>query len=296
MPLRYPSYVFDHDAVTDRLVRHLSAIGLETGLISTIADVAALNKCLTLPSIAKDAFAFDPEAALEHYYDLGYKLLSTGGPLRFLDGSSNTLPPKDNMTMISYQQYTTSIKSALRILVLVFLQNPAFDLANDESVLFELLCTHLRAILSYLQSQQSSQLVQDPFDFLVDPMIRETHGASIEAHRPLLLWLCLAGHTLQHQSEVVRASRPTSIEGGPLPEQPELMGQPSIYKDLLQEVLGPVASIDPGLVSDYELEVCRCLDLKFVLDPHHPLAQEGADERGLMRFILGAFKLEYSLS
>ncbi|KAH7039719.1 uncharacterized protein B0I36DRAFT_1514 [Microdochium trichocladiopsis] len=289
VPLRYPNHVFDHDAVTGRLVRHLSSIGLETDLITTIADVAALNKCLTLSTATKDTFAFDSEAALEHYYNLGYKLLSTGGPLRFLDGSSSTLPPREHSIMISFQQYITSIKCAIRIIVLVYLQNPAFDLANDEGSLFELLHLHLAAVLSYLRSQQSSHLDQDPFNFLVDPTIRDSHGASLEAHRPVLLWLCLAGHILQRNSEVTRAGSEGKVEM-------ELMGKQSIYKDLLQEVLGPVAAVDPGLVSDYELEVCKCLDLRVVLDPSHPMAQEGGDERGLMRFMLGVFKLEYSLS
>ncbi|KXJ91788.1 hypothetical protein Micbo1qcDRAFT_161817 [Microdochium bolleyi] len=266
----------------------MSTIGLDTDLITTIADAVALNTCLSLPTMTKDTFAFDSEAALEHYYGLGYKLLSSGGPLRFNDGTSNNLPSNEDGMMISNQQYATSMRSAIRILVLVFLQNPALDLACDEGSLFELLQEHMQVIMSYIQAQQQSQLDQDPFNFLVDPTIRDSQEDSVEAHKPVLLWLCLAGHVLQRNHEVTRAGTEGPLEG-------ELMGKPSIYRSLLQEILGPVASVDPGLVSDYELEVCRCLDLRLVLDASHPLNQPGGDERGLMRFMLGVFKLEYSL-
>ncbi|KAJ1334094.1 hypothetical protein MN608_04097 [Microdochium nivale] len=289
VPLRYPNYVFDSDAVTGRLLRHLGMVGLEADLITTIGDVAALNKCLSLPAEAKDIFAFDSEAALEHYYSLGYKLLSSGGPLRFLDGSSSGLSSKEDGMVISHQQYTDSVRSAIRVLALVFLQNPALDLPSDEGSLFELLRGHLQVILSYCQAQQSNQLDQDPFNFLVDPMIRNCQENSTEAHKPVLLWICLAGHVLQRNHDITRAGTEGPLGG-------ELMGRPSIYKSLLQEVLGPVAAVDPGLVSDYELEVCRCLDMRLVLNASHPLNQEGGDERGLMRFMLGVFKLEYSLA
>ncbi|KAI0004663.1 hypothetical protein F4779DRAFT_70344 [Xylariaceae sp. FL0662B] len=273
VPLSCPDSVVNQGLIARDLGRHLLACGLQRSVVDTITGVAGFNACVSLPLGLKGTFRFDPEVAMEHYYFLGYKLLMDPEPLRQFDevvsptttqNLAMAIPSNSARTMRGPTDgCAKSIESAMRILTLMYIREPTFNLPCRETILSELLEECLRDILNTRRTTSSSES-------LIDPLLLQDSNAS---QRPTLIWICLATDLL---------STAKTVSPG---DSSDLIDRPSTYQELLQSILGPEASANLDLVSEDDLEVCRLLDLRC-------LGGQGWDARKAMKHILGVVKQE----
>lgn len=149
-----------------------------------------------------------------------------------------------------------AIESAMRILALLYIRDPTIDLPCGEILFLDLLNQRKQARHSE--------------DSLIDPLLLRSHIAQ----KPTLIWMCIAGNCF-----TTLEMKATGEYGA------NNIGRSTIYKELLNEVLGPeVFKKKPELVSE-DMELSRCLDLKYLRGPHW-------NSRTAMRQILGVIKRE----
>ncbi|KAI1074032.1 hypothetical protein F5B20DRAFT_574363 [Whalleya microplaca] len=273
VPLSCPNSVVNQDQHARDLGRHLSACGLSISVIDTITGVAGFNSCISLPLELKGTFRFDPEVAMEHYYYLGYKLLTVPEPLRQFDEVVSPTTTRNLAIDIPSNparalrgptdDCAKSIESAMRILTLMYIREPTFDLPCGETILFKLLDEHLRNILNTRRTPSS-------LESLIDPLLLQD---SYARQRPILIWICLAGDLFSTLKVLSHGDNSHQTSGS------------NIYQELLENALGPVASTHLDLVSEDDLEVCRLLDLRC-------LGGQNWNARQAMRHILGLIKQE----
>ncbi|KAI0598265.1 hypothetical protein F4775DRAFT_592528 [Biscogniauxia sp. FL1348] len=252
-PLRCPLPAMCQDHISRGLTRHLSACGLGHDVISAITDAAIFNKSASSSPDGKGTLNTEGEAAMEHYYSLGYRLLSQPEPLQRLDHATSPNPTPNfvpNVSPLGTKARTwdmgpdpcsKAIESAMRILALLSIRAPTFDLPCGSDALFRLLEENLRNILDVWRAESPADLLIDPL-LLRDPM---------DALRPTLIWICLAADLMAALKNIP-----------PLAGRVDSFGRAApICQDLLRHVLGPQGSENPDLVSDADLEVGRLLDL-----------------------------------
>ncbi|KAI0125557.1 hypothetical protein BJ170DRAFT_437797 [Xylariales sp. AK1849] len=248
-----------HKESTDVVKRLMEACRLDSEIVDAIASATI-----------KD----DPEVGTEHYYHFIYRLLSYPEALRDFDEvispcTSNKLAlhaqdfPTPESINTATDTYTKAIESAMRILVLLYLREPTLKIPCGEGVLLDLLAREVGSILVDRQLEHIE-------DMLIDPTLLQE---SRSAQRPTLIWICIAGD-LFWTSKMGTSSEHNSMKG-----------RPSIYADLLKDVLGSAASANPDLMPDNDLELCRYLDLRNVVGPHWC-------ERNATRNMLGIAKIE----
>lgn len=252
----------------------MEACQLDPAVTETIACVAGFNEHFDYSRGDIESNEHDPEVLVEHYYSLLYRLLSNPEPFLDFDDvispctstklslHAQDFPTPESMTMTT-DTYTKAVESAMRILVLLYLRESTFDLPCSDHILLDLLAQHVRTILSDRQLEQMEGLFIDPL------LLRESR----HAERPTLLWICVAG-------DFFSTSR-FDTAGDHMDE----MGESTIYKTLLMEVLGTEASKDPELVCDDDLELCQCLDLRYIRNDRW-------NARNAIRQILGVIKTE----
>jgi hypothetical protein len=249
--------------------RHLYACRIDPGVISTVASVAGFNQDFDHIRKLQGDFKYDPEGIMEHYYSLVYRLLLRPEPFRDfdevispstsakLDLHTQDFPtPQSMISATDADSVTKAIESAMRILALWYLREPTNDFPCGENIMLELLEGHVKAILADRQPERTR-------DMLIDPLLLQESRA---AQKPTLIWICIAGDIFSTR----RMEAPREDHSG----------QPSVYRQLLMEVLGAEASRDPSKVPEDDLELCQYLDFRYVKD-------EWWDEREAMRHILG---------
>ncbi|ORY57543.1 uncharacterized protein BCR38DRAFT_490046 [Pseudomassariella vexata] len=255
--------------------RLLNACHIDTEIVETIASVAGFNDCLDYCKKKEGTKSkFEPDALMEYFFFLKYQLLSKPEALRDFDEvitpkmsrkfplSAQDFPTPVSMDL-SVDAYSKAIESAMRILTILYLREPTLDLPCGETVLLDLLTRHMTIILTSRRGPQ-------PENSMIDPSLLED---STPTQSATLIWMCIAGDCFS------TSKMATSVDHS------DKMGQPSIYKQLLIEVLGPHASANPELVSQEDLELCRFLDLRYVRGTQW-------SERSAMRHILGVIKVE----
>jgi hypothetical protein len=254
--------------------RHMEACQLDRIVSETVACVAGFNERFHYSRGDNERNKLELELLMEHYYSLIYRLLSNPEPFRDFDDvispcTSNNLslhaqefPTPESMTTTT-DSYTKAVESAMRILVLLYLREPTFDLPCSEGILLELLAQQVRTILADRQLEHLEDLFIDPL------LLHESRSAQ----KPTLIWICVAG-------DFFSTSKFTTPG-----DHMNMMGQPTIYKNLLMDVLGPEASMDPELVSEDDLELCQCLDLRYIRNDRW-------NARNAIRQILGVIKTE----
>ncbi|KAK8053154.1 hypothetical protein PG996_012455 [Apiospora saccharicola] len=271
--LLVPTMVHDPDMIRD-IQKHLQACALDRETVKIISDLALFNKYMDYLNIPGNSSKHDTPTIIEEYYFLQHQLLSLPRPLRNFDEaiSANTL---DNSTPRAHgltpsmlvvptaDYYTNSIKTAVRILSLLLIYDPTLDLPC-ESVLLHILHQQVRAIMEYRRLQHQ------PADIWVEPRLLLQQKQAVHPQTPTLLWICITGHYFS-SLEAVAATTPSN--------------QTHVYKELLIDLLGPEKSANPELVSDGELELCRCLSLRH-------LRGEIYGERGDIGRIVSSTKAE----
>ncbi|KAI1631474.1 hypothetical protein F4809DRAFT_165704 [Biscogniauxia mediterranea] len=274
-PLRCPLPVLWQDYITRNLTRHLSACGLDLDIISAITDAAIFGKFASGSLGGTGTLNLEGDAAMEHYYSLGYRLLSQPEPLRRLDHATppNTSPDfVANVSPLGAKAHTwdmgpnpcsKAIESAMRILALLYIREPTFDIPCGNDAMLNLLEENLRIILDICRAQSPADLLIDPL-LLQDPM---------QALRPTLIWMCLA-------ADLIATLKNTPPPAGRM----DSFGQAAlICQGLLRHVLGPQVSANLDLVSDADLEVCRLLDLGC-------LTGHKWDDRQAIKNVLGIYR------
>ncbi|KAK8070132.1 hypothetical protein PG994_006748 [Apiospora phragmitis] len=267
--LLVPPMVYDA-AMIRAIQQHLQACTLDPATVKTISDLALFNRYMECVTIPGSSSKHDSRTVIEEYYFLKHQLLSKPRPLRDLDDviSANTtnkfaLNALDFPSSMSLDPnadpYLTSIETALRILSLLLIRDPTLDLPC-ESVLMDILYQHMRTILECRRPQQQ------PVDTMVDPRMLLQEPLAVHPQTPTLLWICITGHYFSSRKAGTTATW----------NQPNL-----IYRKLLRGLLGPEKAAHPELVSDGDLELCRCLSMRH-------LRGENYSERGDIGYIVNA--------
>ncbi|KAH8676189.1 hypothetical protein BX600DRAFT_454473 [Xylariales sp. PMI_506] len=255
--------------------KHMRSCRLDEHLGSIIAAVAAFNRNLDVMKRSRNSVHFEPDLVMENYYYLMYQLLSEPEPLRDFDqvispttGDKLALHSQDfptpNSLNSTLDSFTDAVMSAMRILAILYLREPTLDLPCGEAILLDLLARHTNTIL------QELRLGQFDDDLHIDPLLLQEMRA---AQRATLIWICIAGDLFSAWK----------LAGA---QDPQGSGaQPSIYRDLLRDVLGPELSSNPDLVTDEDLELCHHLNFQYIKNDYW-------NERDALRDMLGWMKTE----
>lgn len=253
--------------------QHLQACALDRVTVKTISDLALFNKYMDYLEITGSSPKHDTQTIIEEHYFLKHQLLCLPRPLRNVDeaNSSKTddfalsareLPPSIPMDP-SADLYSALIETAVRILSLLLIRDPTLD-PPCESVLLYMLHQHVGAILEHRRPQHK------PADAWVGPGLLPQEKPAVNGQTPTLLWICITGH---HFSSLKAAAVKTP------------WNQTRVYRELLIDLLGPEKVSHPDLVSDEELELCRCLSLRH-------LRGEDYGERGDIGRIVRSIKAQ----
>lgn len=261
-------------AMISAIQQNLQACALDRATVKTISDLALFNKYMDYLKTPDRNSKHDSQTVIEEYYFLQHQLLSLPRPLRNFDEvisayttndfalSAHDLPSSIPVDPTA-NHYSTSIETSVRILSLLIIRDPTLDLPC-ESVLLHIVHQQARAILEYRRSQHQ------PVGTWADPGMLRQQKPEVHPQTPTLLWICITGH---YFSSLKAAAATTSAN------------QMHVYGELLIDILGPEKTAHPELVSDGELELCRCLSLRH-------LRGENYSERGDIGRIVRSIKAE----
>ncbi|KAK8131267.1 hypothetical protein PG984_007705 [Apiospora sp. TS-2023a] len=271
--LLVPPMVHDADMILD-IQKHLQACALDRETVKIISDLVLFNKYMEYLNIPGSSSKHDTPTIIEEYYFLQHQLLSLPRPLRNFDEaiSANTLDDStlrargftpSMLVVPTADSNSNSIETAVRILSLLLIYDPTLDLPC-ESVLLHILHQQVRIIMKYRRLQRQ------PADTCIEPRLLLQQKQGVNPQIPTLLWICITGHYFS-SLEAAAATTPSN--------------QTHIYRELLIDLLGPEKAAHPELVSDGELELCRCLSLRH-------LRGENYGERGDIGRIVRSTKAE----
>lgn len=242
---------------------------LHLDVAKAIVAVAEFTRSFTSDqSQTVTPFRHHSKENLEQFYDLTYRLLSIPEPLRDFEDvispfasielslHNQDTPMSKVKTTAAPDIVTKAIEIALRILALMFLKSQMLDIPCGETLLLELLQQQVATILSERQVNHNEELFIN----------QAAHHESERLQRSTLIWICLAG---DHFSNAKLYN-----------EDSEASRQPTSYIELLRCVVTTKQVADASLVSDDDLLLSRCLDLRY-------LKGELWDERHAIRNMLG---------
>ncbi|KAI0123690.1 hypothetical protein BJ170DRAFT_92149 [Xylariales sp. AK1849] len=247
-------------AIRNELRSLLAPCGVDIRVIDNIAYAAAFHKCVV--NSKKDQVVHDPFVLADNYDQMVHELLSTPRPLRNHDELVSPTATRELAIEIDWGSYsrkdaalsqdelTQATESALRILTILFLREPTTDLPCGEDVMIWILESHVRTITLQLKNRG------------------QPHGLNHWPQKPVFIWLGIAGNFL------------STLHGAISVGQRDSRSQATVYRDLLQHVLTPAEMVEPELVSDQDLAVCRILDLRY-------LTGEIWDKRAAIKHTLG---------
>ncbi|KAK8085605.1 hypothetical protein PG997_006876 [Apiospora hydei] len=265
--LLVPPMVYD-TAMIRAIQQHLQACALDPATVKTISDLALFNRYMEYLTMPGSSSKHDTQIVIEEYYFLKHQLLCKPRPLRESEEAisvdfSSSMPLDPNT-----DPYTNSIEAAVRILSLLLIRDPTLDLPC-ETVLTDILHQHTRTILECRRQQH--QIVNT----MVDPKMLLQEPWPVHPQTPTLVWICITGHyfsSLKAGATATSSSKQACF----------------IYRELWIDLLGPGKAAHPELVSDGELELCRCLSMRH-------LRGETYSERGDVGNLARATKAEQYL-
>jgi hypothetical protein len=267
-----PAFKAPKDSVR-AITCHLNSCHLDPEVIDAVVSVAAIG-------LTRDRYksSSDPKPCIESsdelYYDLIYRLLSKPEPLRSFDDvisplTSNNLSlqaqdfPTPESANTATDIYTKALESAMRIIALLYIREPTLDLPCADRVLLDLLAQHAGTILA----DRQVVMCEDPFSRSRLPF------QMCPSQRPCLIWICIAGHVFTRSK--IKLSQ--GHDG---------LRYSTTFGELLSNVIGPEASLNPDLVPHEDLELCHHLDLRYI-------EGEQWNEKIGMRQMLNVMKTEY---
>ncbi|KAK8139048.1 hypothetical protein PG984_002428 [Apiospora sp. TS-2023a] len=252
------------DAMRHGMERHLAPCGLGKATVKAVTTVASYHRCIAYTKRRNlqrrrevDApVVYEPLEVGEHYDYIMYRLLAEPEPLSTtftISEAPELQQPNTELLEVStysptpHEDDNLALQSAIRILAILLLREPANDMPCGEDKMLRRLEHHLRTLLHGIVRHKSAS--------------QETKNAGIEnndtlsARKPIYLWLCTSGDLI------------STLQGGATGGRTDKAGHFSIYQLLLRAVLSVDEVADPAHVGEQDLEVCRIMslgDMRFI--------------------------------